>query len=123
MGAECFHRIVTIRLAAGSTWKQLPGGMTVVALYSVTMAGPEYFLPGCRVSRERIVFKIFCRTKPRVVLGVNGEPSFARPGRPRAAVPTWTLLFTWARLASSGCDFTTARSRSVTSSIARLGGE
>ena len=28
-----------------------PGGMTVVALYSVMMAGPEYLLPGLRVSR------------------------------------------------------------------------
>src|SRR6266566_6052831 len=121
MGTECFHRIVTIRLAAGSTWKLLPGGMTVVALYSVTMAGPEYFLPGCRVSRERIAVQTFLPSKTTGALGVKGEPSFARPGRPRAAVPTWTILFTWARLAFSGCDFTTARSRSVTSSIARLG--
>ena len=32
-------------------WNEL-WGMTVVALYSVMMAGPEYFLPGWRSSRE-----------------------------------------------------------------------
>ena len=30
----------TIRLLAWSRWKRLSGGMTVVALYSVMMAGP-----------------------------------------------------------------------------------
>jgi len=35
-----------IRFPARSIWNRLPGGMTVVALYSVMMAGPEYFLPG-----------------------------------------------------------------------------
>src|SRR6266478_5546575 len=121
MGTECFHRIVTIRLAAGSTWKQLPGGTTVVALYSVTMAGPGYFLPGSRVSRERIAVESSLPSNRTGALAVRGEPSFARSEGPRAALPTWTLWFTWARLALSGCDFTTARSRSVTSSIARLG--
>jgi len=30
----------------------MPGGTTVVALYSVITAGPEYFLPAGKVSRE-----------------------------------------------------------------------
>gem|GEM_PF-6768120 len=34
-----------------STWKRFPGGITVVALYSATMAGPAYFLPGTNSSR------------------------------------------------------------------------
>src|ERR1700724_1437332 len=102
MGNECFHGIVTIRLAAGSTWKQLPGGMTVVALYSVTMAGPEYFLPGCRVSRERITVQSFLPSKRTGALGMKGEPSFARPGPPRAAVPTLTSLFNLAKASCHG---------------------
>ena len=35
-------------------WKLMPGGTTVVALYSVTTAGPEYFFPAGSESRERI---------------------------------------------------------------------
>jgi hypothetical protein len=40
------HHKITIRLLALSRWNFFPGGMTVVALYSVMMAGPGYFLPG-----------------------------------------------------------------------------
>jgi hypothetical protein len=36
-----FYRIVTIRLAAASSRKRVLGGMAVVALYSVMIAGPE----------------------------------------------------------------------------------
>src|SRR5579859_762730 len=41
-----------IRLAALSRWKRLSNGMTVVALYSVTMAGPEWCLLGMSSSLE-----------------------------------------------------------------------
>src|SRR5260370_35841709 len=104
MGTECFHRIVTIRLAAGSTWKQLPGGTTVVALYSVTMAGPAYFLPGSRVSRERIAVESSLPPNRTGALAVRGDPSLARSETPRAAIPPRILRSTRARLDLRGCE-------------------
>src|SRR5450631_1065966 len=45
------ERAIT-RLPASSRRKLAPGGTTVVALYSVTTAGPEYFFPTNSSSRE-----------------------------------------------------------------------
>ena len=88
----------TIRLLAWSRWKRLSGGMTVVALYSVMMAGPGYFWPGRRSSREWIVVSCFLPSKRTGTLGEESLPSVARPGRAKAPVPTWSIVPTWFHL-------------------------
>src|ERR1700678_3149860 len=98
-----------------SRWKRLPGGMTVVALYSVMMAGPVQGLPGFSESRERIAVACFLASNRTGGLGGGAEPSFARPGRARVPAPTW-LIFTWAVAV-----FEMARRRRVTSSTSRVG--
>src|SRR5579862_53694 len=105
-----------IRLPAESRWKVLPGGMTMVALYSVMMAGPGYFLPGRRASREWICASCFLLSNMTGALGGESLPSFARPGRTNAFVATWFVM------TSNGLDFRIARRRRVTSSTSRVGG-
>jgi hypothetical protein len=52
-----------IKFPVLSSQKLLPGGTTVVALYSVTIAGPEYFRPTFIVSRVWIAVASFFPAK------------------------------------------------------------
>src|SRR5579862_1799969 len=99
-----------IRFPALSREKTLPGGIAVVALYSVTMAGPEYFLPGRSSWREKICVGSFLPANRTWALDGEGLPRYARPGRPGAAVPTWAVVTCGFE------DFMDARRRRVTSS-------
>src|SRR5208283_1347318 len=47
------HLILIIRFSAASTQYFFPGGITVVALYSVITAGPFITLPGTMFARSR----------------------------------------------------------------------
>src|SRR5580658_7363416 len=68
------------RFPPRSRWKPVRGGMTVVALYSVMIAGPEYLWPGWRSSREWIFASSFLPSNRTGALGGEGLPSFARLG-------------------------------------------
>ena len=69
------------RFPALSRWKRLPGGTTVVALYSVMMAGPEYLLAGAEiVSGVDFRFEF---------LAIELDWGFER-GRPAELCSAWT---------------------------------
>src|ERR1700685_4425982 len=98
-----------IRFAEASMRNCWPGGMTVVALYSVMMAGPEYFLPGRRLSREWMLVSFFLPSNMTGALGGESLPSLARLGRPRTAVSTWFIFFAWLLVVFRGGGFVFAR--------------
>ena len=94
-----------------------PEEPTVVALYSVTTAGPEYFLPTSRASRERIAAASFF---PEKNTGAQFRNNLA------GLCPAWTgegarPHMSWGapRAMRAWGDLIVARKRSVTSSTSR----
>src|SRR5690349_17153507 len=90
------------RLPERSRLKRLPRGTTVVALYSVTTAGPEYFFPVC--SRSRAWIAVVTLFPPKTTDACSGRERLdpVRAGSPVVGVSM--------RLATE-VDFMVARSR------------
>src|SRR5882724_4186643 len=78
-----------IKFPARSLRKFTPGGITVVALYSVTTAGPECCLPTGSESREKITAASFFPENDTCARSGDGLPGLAPPRRAVPPVPTW----------------------------------
>ena len=73
-----------IRFPDRSLLNRMSGGTAVVALYSVIIAGPEYFLPIGIESREKIAAASLFSEKNTGARSRDTLPGRARPVRARA---------------------------------------